>query len=266
MNFHLCNGYYDIYSLVNGPLGNALITSAMGSVPVIVPSPGFYPQKFYIKRVDGSQHIYVVTMDGKSTRDEKNLVFTSDKEAQKWVILYRQPHNAFTIMKLNTHEVWTEPDQRHRDSRRDPYDSRQIRLEPLATAKRGVYYYIRPNQLFRIEFPQEHKLPNGSYRIYTLLSNQPLGIQHIVGCRPDSPAVVAVPGAAPRTFTLQQVNGSEDTYLIRLQGRYARNERNLFRSQQWVITYRRQRNAFTIMKLNTYRAWTEPDQSRSDLP
>ncbi|KAI6039726.1 hypothetical protein EDC04DRAFT_2894872 [Pisolithus marmoratus] len=264
MSFYPRSGYYDIYSLFNGPLGNASVTTAMGSVPVIVPAPSFFPQKFYIKRVDGPKHIYMITIDGKNTRNEKNLVYTSDKEAQKWVIAYRQPQNAFTIMKLNTHEVWTEPSQRRRDGRNDPHDPRQIRLKPLVFAKRGIYCYIRPNQLFRIEFPREHKLPDGTYRIHTLLSNQPLGIHPIMGRSPDSPAVVAVPGAAPQTFTLQQVKGSEDTYLIRIHGRFTQDKRNLFQcppTQQWVITYRRQRNAFTIMKLNTHRAWTEPDQS-----
>ncbi|KIN98057.1 hypothetical protein M404DRAFT_860719 [Pisolithus tinctorius Marx 270] len=66
---HPSDGDYVIYSLVDGPLGIAFITGAIDRVPVIVPSPGFYPQKFHVQLVDESKHIYVIKVDGKNTRE-----------------------------------------------------------------------------------------------------------------------------------------------------------------------------------------------------
>ncbi|KAI6154650.1 hypothetical protein BKA82DRAFT_860699 [Pisolithus tinctorius] len=90
----------------------------------------------------------------------------------------------------------------------------QIRLEPLTGANQGKYSDIRASQLFRFEVPREHKLPSGDYRIHSLVSNQPLGIQSVVGHRPDDPVIaparppvhsradpviVPAPGFAPQT-------------------------------------------------------------------
>lgn len=278
---YLPSGDYVIYSLVDGPLGIAFITGAIDRVPVIVPSPGFYPQKFHVQLVDESKHIYVIKVDGKNTRDEENLVYASLGEAQKWVITYREQQNAYTIVKLNTNEAWTDPGQDRRDGRRDPDDPRQIRLEPLTGANQGKYSDIRASQLFRFEVPREHKLPSGDYRIHSLVSNQPLGIQSVVGHRPDDPVIaparppvhsradpviVPAPGFAPQTFTVQQVNGAEDTYVIRIEGKYTRDERNLVYAfqnppaQEWVITYRENQGAYTIVKMRTGGAWTDPRQ------
>ncbi|KAI6125653.1 hypothetical protein EDD16DRAFT_1557928 [Pisolithus croceorrhizus] len=283
---YLPSGDYVIYSLVDGPLGVAFIPGALDRVPVIVPSPGFYPQKFHVQAVDESQHIYVITVDGKNTRDEERLVYASHKEAQKWVIAYREQQNAYTIVKLNTNDAWTDPGQDHREGRRDPDDPRQIRLEPLTGANPGVYSDIRPNQLFRFEVPREHQLPSGNYRIHSLVSNQPLGLQGVLGYRPDvpvvepphlrthsraDPVVVPVPSAAPQTFTVQQVNGSEDTYVIKIEGKYTRDERNLVYAfqdppaQEWVITYRENQGAYTIAKMRTGGAWTDPREFPDDL-
>lgn len=278
---YLPSGDYVIYSLVDGPLGIAFITGAIDRVPVIVPSPGFYPQKFHVQLVDESEHIYVIKVDGKNTRDEENLVYASHREAQKWVITYREQQNAYTIVKLNTNEAWTDPGQDRREGRRDPDDPRQIRLEPLTGANQGKYSDICASQLFRFEVPREHKLPSGDYRIHSLVSNQPLGIQSVVGRRPDDPVIepvrppvhsradpviVPVPGFAPQTFTVQQVNGAEDTYVIRIEGKYTRDERNLVYAfqdppaQEWVITYRENQGAYTIVKMRTGGAWTDPRQ------
>ncbi|KAI6000122.1 hypothetical protein F5J12DRAFT_846283 [Pisolithus orientalis] len=250
---YLPSGDYVIYSLVDGPLGIAFITGAIDRVPVIVPSPGFYPQKFHVQLVNESEHIYVIKVDGKNTRDEENL---------KWVITYREQQNAYTIVKLNTNEAWTDPGQDRREGRRDPDDPRQ-----------GKYSDICASQLVQIRA--------GDYRIHSLVSNQPLGIQSVVGRRPDDsviepvrppvhsradPVIVPVTGFAPQTFTVQQVNGAEDTYVIRIEGKYTRDERNLVYAfqdppaQEWVITYRENQGAYTIVKMRTGGAWTDPRQ------
>ncbi|KAI6039721.1 hypothetical protein EDC04DRAFT_1635196 [Pisolithus marmoratus] len=241
----LRSGDYAIHALLNRPLGKVCIGGAMQNVPVIVPSPGGYPQKFHVELVDESNHVYVITVDGKNIRDDKHLVYASDREAQRWVITYWKQQDAYIIAKLHTQEAWTEPDQ---GRRRDSNDARQIRLKPLVAMNQGTCCRIHPSQLFRFKPLRGHKLPNGNYKIRSLVSNQPLGVQPIVGRRPAYPAVVPVAGVAPRMFRLQQVNGSEDTYLIRLQGRYIRAEGNLFQSppaQQWVITRRQQPDAYT---------------------
>ncbi|KAI6115576.1 hypothetical protein EV401DRAFT_2097591 [Pisolithus croceorrhizus] len=249
---YLPSGDYVIYSLVDGPLGVAFIPGALDRVPVIVPSPGFYPPE----------------------------------KAQKWVITYREQQNAYTIVKLYANDAWTDSGQDRREGRRDPDDPRQIRLGPLTGANPNVYSDIPPNQLFRFEVPREHKLPTGNYRIHSLVSNQPLGLQGVLGYRPDvpvvepphprthsraDPVVVPVPSAAPQTFTVQQVNGSEDTYVIKIEGKFTRDERNLVYAfqdppaQEWVITYRENQGAYTIVKMRTRGAWTDPREFPDDL-
>ncbi|KAI6016574.1 hypothetical protein PISMIDRAFT_541318 [Pisolithus microcarpus 441] len=229
----LPSGDYVIYSLIDGPLGIASIMGAIGRVPVIVPSPGFYPQKFHVEVVDEFNHIYVITVDGKNTRDEQQLVYASMEKAQQWVITYRRQDNAYTIVKLDTDLAWTDPGQERRPDRRDPDEPRQvmpacfpsygtlslcvssqIRLQPLTGAYADDYSDIPASQLFKFEVPREQKLPSGNYKIYSLVSNQPLGIQAILGYRPDvpvvepaqpritsraDPVVVPVPSAAPQT-------------------------------------------------------------------
>ncbi|KAI6039716.1 hypothetical protein EDC04DRAFT_1634752 [Pisolithus marmoratus] len=238
----LPSGDYVVSSLVNGPLGNVWIGGAMGPVPVIVPSPGGYPQKFHIELVDESNPIYVITVDGKNTRDDGRLVYAGDREAQKWVITYWEQQDAYIIMKLHTQEAWTEPDQ---GRRRDPNDPRQIRLGPLVAMNQGNRCRIHPSQLFRFKLLQGHKLPNGNYRIRSLVSNRLLGIQPTVGHKSEHPTVVPVAGAAPQTFSVQKVNGSEDTYLIRIQGKFARDQRNSSQSPLWVFQHRQQQDAYT---------------------
>ncbi|KAI5988706.1 hypothetical protein EDD15DRAFT_2287110 [Pisolithus albus] len=211
---NLPSGDYVIYSLIDGPLGIAPFMGGLGGDPVIVPSPGFYPQKFHVQVVDEFNHIYVITVDGKNTRDEEQLVYASMKPAQKWVITYRRQNNAYTIVKLDTDLAWTDPGEERRPNRRDPDEPRQIRLQPLAGASQGGYSDISPSQLFKFEVPREQKLPSGDYKIYSLVSNQPLGIHAIWGPGPDvpvvepaqpritsraDPVVVPVPGAAPQT-------------------------------------------------------------------
>ncbi|KAI6039731.1 hypothetical protein EDC04DRAFT_1636890 [Pisolithus marmoratus] len=190
-------------------------------------------------------------------------------------------------MKLNTNQTWTDPGQDRRDGHRGPDDPRQICLEPLTGANQGHHSDISPNQLFRFEVPREHKLRSGDYRIHSLVSNQPLGIQRIVGIRPDDPVVepalprmhsradpvvVPVPSAAPQIFTVQQVNESEDTYVIKIEGKYTRDERNLVYAfqdppaQEWVITYRENQGAYTIVKMRTGGAWTDPREFPNNLP
>ncbi|KAI6039725.1 hypothetical protein EDC04DRAFT_1635562 [Pisolithus marmoratus] len=165
---------------------------------------------------------------------------------------------------FTTRDAWTDPDQGRRHG---PHNSCQIRLGALAVVNQDD---IPPKHLFRLKRPQGHKLPNGNYRIRSVVSNQPLGTQPIVGRRPAYRAVVPVPSAAPQTFTVQQVNGLEDTYLITREGRYTRDMWNAVYAiqsspaQQWVITHRQQPDAYTITKLNTRQAWTEPDQYGRD--
>ncbi|KAI6017990.1 hypothetical protein BKA83DRAFT_681227 [Pisolithus microcarpus] len=267
------SGDYVIYSLIDGPLGIAPdvgLAGASGRVRIIVPSLGFYPQKFHVELVKGSDHIYEITVDGKNTQDDRQLVYASNKEAQKWAITrYR---DAYKIVKLNTSLLWTDPG-------RDSGDRRQIRLHPPANTSLGSLSDISPGQLFKFGVPPEQKLPSGNYRIYSLVSNQPLGIQAILGYRPDAPVVepaqpritsradpvvVPVPSAAPQTFTVRQVNGSEDTYVITIDRKNTRDERNLVYAfenepaQEWVITYRENQGAYTIVKMRTGGAWTDP--------
>ncbi|KAI6017975.1 hypothetical protein BKA83DRAFT_4316441 [Pisolithus microcarpus] len=275
----LPDGDYVIYSLIDGPLGIGSIMGATDRVPVINPSPGFYPQKFGVKVVDESKRSYVITVDGKNTRDDGQLVYASKEEPQKWVITLSRQDSAYTITKLSTNLAWTDRGQERRQDRRDPDEPRQIGLQPLTTTSLGGHSGISPTQLFRFEVPREQKLPSGNYKIYSLVSNQPLGIQAILGYRPDvpvvepaqprinsraDPVVVPVPGAAPQTFTIRQVNGSEDTYVITIDRKNTRDERNLVYAfenepaQEWVITYRENQGAYTIVKMRTGGAWTDP--------
>ncbi|KAI6039718.1 hypothetical protein EDC04DRAFT_1634962 [Pisolithus marmoratus] len=151
------------------------------------------PLQFHINLVDELNPIYVITVDGRNTRDEEHLVYAGHEEAQKWVAIYWQPQNAFTITKFNTNETWTEPD------RRDLGKLGQICIEAVT----GInHYYPHPRQLFRFKLVQGHKLPSGNYRIRSLISNQPLGIQPVTWHGPGYPAVVPVAGAAPQTCDL----------------------------------------------------------------
>ncbi|KAI6033409.1 hypothetical protein EDC04DRAFT_2209583 [Pisolithus marmoratus] len=141
----------------------------MQSVPVIVPSPDGYPDKFHVELVDESNHIYVITVDGKNTRDDEHLVYASDREAQKWVITYWQQQDAYIIAKLSTQEAWTEPDQ---GRRRDPNDARQIRLKALVAMNQSTCCRIHPSQLFRFKPLRGHKLPNAHRGTQTCLPSR----------------------------------------------------------------------------------------------
>ncbi|KAI6033412.1 hypothetical protein EDC04DRAFT_2209796 [Pisolithus marmoratus] len=132
---YLPSGDYVIHSLLNRPLG---IGGPKGSVPVIVPSPGTYPQQFHINLVDESNHIYVITVDGKNTRVDGRLVYVSHRKAQKWVITYWKQQDAYIIMKLNTREAWTEPDQGRPC---DPNDPRQV-MSTYICRFVGCYLYV----------------------------------------------------------------------------------------------------------------------------
>ncbi|KAI6016572.1 hypothetical protein PISMIDRAFT_12269, partial [Pisolithus microcarpus 441] len=170
----LPDGDYVIYSLIDGPLGIGSIMGATDRVPVINPSPGFYPQKFGVRVVDESKRSYVITVDGKTTRDDGQLVYASKEEPQKWVITLSRQDSAYTITKLSTNLAWTDRGQERRQDRRDPDEPRQIGLQPLTTTSLGGHSGISPTQLFRFEVPREQKLPSGNYKIYSLVSNQPL--------------------------------------------------------------------------------------------
>ncbi|KAI6039728.1 hypothetical protein EDC04DRAFT_2682710 [Pisolithus marmoratus] len=123
---YLPSGDYVINSLVDDPNGNRFITGAMGRILAIVPSPGFSPQKLHVELVDGSKHIYVITVDDKNTRDEDHLVYASHREAQKWDITYRQQWNAYTVVKLGTREAWTDISQDDGDGHRDSDGPHQV--------------------------------------------------------------------------------------------------------------------------------------------
>ncbi|KAI5988719.1 hypothetical protein EDD15DRAFT_1354276 [Pisolithus albus] len=203
------SGDYVIYSLIDGPLGVAPSTQGVVRDSVIVPTPDFYPQKFHVELVRGSDNVYEITVDGKNTVDDRSIVYArsklSNEPAQKWVITKYQ--QAYRIVKLNTSLLWTDPG-------RVAGDVRQIRLHSPANTSLGSLSNVSPGQLFKFEVPREQKLPSGNYRIYSLVSNQPLGIQSILGYRPDvpvvepaqpritsraDPVVVPVPGAVSQT-------------------------------------------------------------------
>ncbi|KAI5988594.1 hypothetical protein EDD15DRAFT_1369745 [Pisolithus albus] len=274
------SGDYVIYSLIDGPLGVAPSTQGVVRDSVIVPTPDFYPQKFHVELVRGSDNVYEITVDGKNTVDDRSIVYArnkpSNEPAQKWVITKYQ--QAYRIVKLNTSLLWTDPGRVAGDVRQvmpacsSSYGtlslcvSSQIRLHSPANTSLGSLSNVSPGQLFKFEVPREQKLPSGNYRIYSLVSNQPLGIQSILGYRPDvpvvepaqpritsraDPVVVPVPGAVPQTFTVRQVNGSEETYVITIDRKNTGDERNLVYAfenepaQEWVITYREKQDAYT---------------------
>ncbi|KAI6039727.1 hypothetical protein EDC04DRAFT_1635725 [Pisolithus marmoratus] len=254
--------------------------------PVVVPVPRAAPQTFTVQQVKGSEDTYLITIEDKYTQDDGNVVYAlQGPPVQEWAITYWQEQNAYTVAKPNTDQAWTHPSQDGSDDRHDPADSHQICLEPLTRAHRGNLYEINPNQLFRFEVPREHKLLSGTYRIHSLVSNQSLGIQPIMGRRPENPVVgpthlrpnttagpvvVPVPSAFPQMFTVQQVKGSEDAYLITIQDKYTLDDGNVVYAlqgppvQEWVITYRQEQNAYTIGKLNTDQAWTDHGQHGRD--
>ncbi|KAI6033405.1 hypothetical protein EDC04DRAFT_2209399 [Pisolithus marmoratus] len=298
----LHSGSYRIYSLVsNQPLGIQPILGRRHENPVagpadpwmhpppdpvIVPVPNATPQTFTVQQVKGSEDTYLITIEGRYTQDDGNVVYAlQGPPVQEWAITYWQEQNAYTIVKLNTDQAWTHPSQDGSDDRHDPGDSHQICLKPLTGAHRGTLYEINPNQLFRFEVPREHKLLSGNYRIHSLVSNQSLGIQPIMGRRPENPVVgpihlqpnttagpvvVPVPSAFPQIFSVQRVKGSEDAYLITIQDKYTLDDGNVVYAlqgppvQEWVITYRQEQNAYTIGKLNTDQAWTDHGQHGRD--
>ncbi|KAI6033411.1 hypothetical protein EDC04DRAFT_2706106 [Pisolithus marmoratus] len=137
------------------------------------------------------------------------------REQERLGIRVQRLDDALRIMKLNTDQAWTEPDQYSRDGRHDPDTPRQvmatcwclmggglsehvllqIRLEPL---RAGIYCEISPNQLFRLEALLEPRLLISNFSIHSPTVTWP---------------------------TVQQADGSEDTYVIKVQRKRTGNER-----------------------------------------
>ncbi|KAI6139721.1 hypothetical protein BKA82DRAFT_24315 [Pisolithus tinctorius] len=112
-------------------------------IPVIVLPDGVLPPRFTIELVNGGDNTYVILVEKRNTRGQDERVFAFENEpAEEWVIIYREPQNAYTIERRGGPLAWTAP------PREQPLPERQILLNPLVVQLSEPPQFL-PTQLFR---------------------------------------------------------------------------------------------------------------------
>ncbi|KAI6124893.1 hypothetical protein EV401DRAFT_1940492 [Pisolithus croceorrhizus] len=117
---------------------------------------------------------------------------------------------------------------------------------------------------------------HGQYYIISLQDNDHLDVSNIVPAifpPPPLPVIVlpreVVPPRPP--FTVEPVNGGDNTYAIRVENRNTRGQENrvfAFEDQpaeEWVIVYRQFQNAYTIQRRDDPAGWTVPLPEETEL-
>ncbi|KAI6010939.1 hypothetical protein F5J12DRAFT_891445 [Pisolithus orientalis] len=144
----LLHGQYIITSVADQEnLGVSIIVPLIfppPPIPVIVLPEGVVPPKFTIEPVNGGNNTYVILVDKRNTRGQDERVFAFENEpAEEWVIIYREPQNAYTIERRGGPLGWTAP------PREEPLPERQILLSPLIVRPSEPPQFL-PSQLFRL--------------------------------------------------------------------------------------------------------------------
>ncbi|KIK18218.1 hypothetical protein PISMIDRAFT_684407 [Pisolithus microcarpus 441] len=116
----------------------------------------------------------------------------------------------------------------------------------------------------------------GQYYIISLQDNEQLDVSNIIPAifpPPPLPVIVlpreVVPPRPP--FTVEPVNGGDNTYVIRVADRNTRGQENrvfAFEDQpaeEWVIVYRELQGAYTIERRGEPVGWTAPLPEETEL-
>lgn len=106
-----------------------------------------------------------------------------------------------------------------------------------------------------IIFSMADKLLHGQYIITSVADNENLGVSNIppipIFPPPPIPVIVLPDGVLPPRFTIESVNGGNNTYVILLGKRNTRGQdERVFAvenepAEEWIITYSELQNAYT---------------------
>ncbi|KAI6101174.1 hypothetical protein F5141DRAFT_1137160 [Pisolithus sp. B1] len=119
-------------------------------------------------------------------------------------------------------------------------------------------------------------LLHDQYYIISLQDNDYLDVSNIVPAispPPPLPVIVLPRGVVPPRppFTVEPVNGGDNTYAIRVENRNTRGQENLvyaFEDQpaeEWVVIYRELQRAYTIERRGESVGWTVPLPEETEL-
>ncbi|KAI6010931.1 hypothetical protein F5J12DRAFT_571133 [Pisolithus orientalis] len=110
----------------------------------------------------------------------------------------------------------------------------------------------------------DKRLLPGQYYITSLQNNENLGVSQSLPVIPPLPVPVMIlrPGVLPPEFTVEVVNGGDNTYVIKVERRNTRGRKDrvfAFADQpaeEWVILYREYNGAYTIERRDQPVGWT----------
>lgn len=110
----------------------------------------------------------------------------------------------------------------------------------------------------------DKRLLPGQYYITSLQNNENLGVSQSLPVIPPPPVpVIVLPqGVLPPKFTVEVVNGGDNTYAIKVEGRNTRGQEDRVfafadqSAEEWVILYREYDDAYTIERRGEPIGWT----------
>ncbi|KAI6044499.1 hypothetical protein EDC04DRAFT_2599520 [Pisolithus marmoratus] len=118
------------------------------------------------------------------------------------------------------------------------------------------------------------RLLHGQYYITSLQNNENLGVSNIVPAifpPPPLPVIVLPDGVLPPRFTVEPVNGGDNTYVILVERRNTRGQEDrvfAFENEpveEWVILYRELQDAYTIERRGGPVGWTVPQPEETEI-
>ncbi|KAI5993350.1 hypothetical protein EDC04DRAFT_2910859 [Pisolithus marmoratus] len=118
------------------------------------------------------------------------------------------------------------------------------------------------------------RLLHGQYYITSLQNNENLGVSNIVPAifpPPPLPVIVLPDGVLPPRFTVEPVNGGDNTYVILVERRNTRGQEDrVFAfenepAEEWVILYRELQDAYTIERRGEPVGWTVPQPEETEI-